>query len=490
MFTNSLRTIAARRLTTLRAPISARGISSTVARRTEDDPTKPNSFGHATKKAGETLEGGMDVQSAGVQAGFAQAKHGKDSQAEPYDTAAEDAGGQEAPSVQKDEALRDAKTDSQAAHSAGAFKDHRAGAQSSGEYAGEVGGKEEAAAPSFKSGVKQLLGMSVNKEEHQESKTGPGVSKQKFHTSARNSAPGGEDGQAYSGSKSTGDTMSEARKPKDTNVQGDQNSHLKHKQPGQAEGGAGNAGSTPHLPSKSRSGQTADDLRTDPASVRKAQFHTSARRSAPGEDGKAYSGSEATGNTKSDARKEKDAEGNKDRVTGGPGATPHLPSRSKAGQAADDLRVDPGSVRKAQFHTSARRGKDAAAGYVAATENPAKAAGYTDKQTNLYAYSNCETYHRIRILFADDQDTPGEPLPSADQYGHKLPPAGDLKPSSALPHSTTAQAPRHPVMGDQARDGTLADRNPPPLTSEAGEIGLDDAWKKRDAEVKSGSGKA
>jgi hypothetical protein len=82
--------------------------------------------------------------------------------------------------------------------------------------------------------------MSVNKEEHQESKTGPGVSKQKFHTSARNSAPGGEDGQAYSGSKSTGDTMSEARKPKDTNVQGDQNSHLKHKQPGQAEGGAGN----------------------------------------------------------------------------------------------------------------------------------------------------------------------------------------------------------------------------------------------------------
>ncbi|KAJ9095687.1 hypothetical protein QFC21_005559 [Naganishia friedmannii] len=386
MFATSLRTVAARRLTTLRAPIVTRGISSTVSLRTEDDPTKPNSSGHAVKKAGETLEGGMDVQSAGVQAGFAQAKHGKASQAEPYDTAAEDAGGQAAPSKQKDEAVRNSKTGAQAAHAAGAFKDHRAGAQSTGEYAGEVGGKEEAAAPSFKSSVKQVLGMSVNKEEHQESKTGPGVSKQKFHTSARNCAPGGEDGQAYSGSKSTGDTMSEARKPKDTNVQGDQNSHLKHKEAGQAEGGAGNAGATPHLPSKSRSGQTADDLRTDPA-----------------------------------------------------------------------------SVRKAQFHTSARWGKNAAAGYVAATENPAKAAGY---------------------------DTPAEPLPSADQYGHKLPPAGDLKPSSALPHSTTAQAPRHPVMGDQARDGTLADRNPPPLTSEAGEIGLDDAWKKRDAEVKSGSGKA
>ncbi|KAJ9114728.1 hypothetical protein QFC22_005604 [Naganishia vaughanmartiniae] len=463
MFTNSLRTVVARRITVLRAPIAARGISSTIALRTEDDPTKPNSSGHAVKKAGEFLEGGMDVQSAGVQAGFAQAKHGKASQAEPYDTAAEDAGGQVAPSVQKDEAVRNSKTGAQAAHAAGAFKDHRAGAQSSGEYAGEVGGKEEAAAPSFTSSVKQVLGMNVKKEEHQESKTGPGVSKQKFHTSARRSAPGGEDGKAYSGSESTGNTTSDARKPKDTNVQGDQNPHLKHKQPGQADSGAGNAGATPHLPSKSRASQPANDLRTDPASVRKAQFHTSARRSFPGEDGKAYSGSESTGNTMSDARKEKDAEGNKDRATGGPGATPHLPSRSKAGQAADDLRVDPASVRKAQFHTSARRSKDAAAGYVAATESPAKAAGY---------------------------DTPAEALPSADQYGHNLPPAGDLKPSSALPHSTTAQAPRHPVMGDQARDGTLADRNPPPLTGEAGEIGLDDAWKKRDAELKSGSGKA
>ncbi|KAJ9111352.1 hypothetical protein QFC19_001120 [Naganishia cerealis] len=364
MFATSLRTAAAHRLTVLRAPTAVRGITTTVPLCTENDPTKPNSFGHATRKAGETLEGGLDVQSASVQAGFDQAKHGKKTQAEPYDTAAEDAGGQKAPSVQKEDALKDAKTGAQAAFSAGSFKDHRAGAQSSGEYAGEVGGKEEAAAPSFKASVKQVLGMDVNKQEHQESKTGPGVRKQQMHTSARRSAPGGTEGKAYSGSKSTGDTMSEARKPKDTNVQGDQNPHLKHKQPEQAEGGAGNAGTTPHLPSKSR-----------------------------------------------------------------------------AGQAADDLRTDPSSVRKAQFHTSARRGKDAAAGYVAATENPAKAAGY---------------------------DTPAEALPSADLYGNKLPPAGDLKPSSALPHSTTAQAPRHPVMGDQARDGTLADRNPPPLTSEAG----------------------
>lgn len=235
----SLRSIAAQHATRLpsrTAAVAVRNIRTTPFLRTEDDPTKPNSFGHAVPKASETLEGGMDVQSAGVQAGFKQAREGKQTQAEPYDTAAEDAGGQRAPSRQKEDALADASTANQAAHSAGAFKDHRAGAQSSGEYAGEVGGKEEAAAPSFTAGVKQALGLGVNKQEHQESKTGPGVSRQ-LHTSARRAAPGGEDGQAYSGSKSDG---SHKTAQPEERLEGDQNEHLKHKSAGQSDSGAGN----------------------------------------------------------------------------------------------------------------------------------------------------------------------------------------------------------------------------------------------------------
>jgi hypothetical protein len=182
----------------------------------------------------------MDVQSAGVKAGFQQARDGKNSQAEPYDTAAEDAGGQAAPSKQKEDALKDASTASQAAGSAGSFKDHRAGAQSTGEYAGKVGGKEEAAAPSVTSTVKQALGFGVSKQEHQESKTGPGVSRQ-MHTSAR-AMSGGEDGQAYSGSKSTGEHKT--GRPQER-LTGDQNEHLKHKDAKEADSGKGNVSCLP-----------------------------------------------------------------------------------------------------------------------------------------------------------------------------------------------------------------------------------------------------
>ncbi|GHJ84906.1 hypothetical protein NliqN6_1308 [Naganishia liquefaciens] len=370
MFSISSTIARSARLPAPAAAAATRTLRTTALARTERDPAKPNSQGHAVRKSGQTLEGGMDVQSAGVKAGFAQSREGKSSQAEPYDTAAEDGAGQAAPSRQKADALRDASSASQAAHSAGAFKDHRGGAQSSGEVAGNVGNKQEAAAPSVTSTVKQALGLGTSKKEHQESKTGPGVSRQ-MHTSARRA------GEAYEGS--TGDGAHKTGKPEER-LTGEQNEHLKHKQAGQADNGKGNAADTPHLPSKTSGARTATDLRTD----------------------------------------------------------------------AD-------SQRKARFHTSARQTKDAPGGYVRATENPAKAAGY---------------------------DTPGEALPSADMYPNKLPAADDLTPSSALPHSTTAGAPRHPVTGDQARDGTLADRNPPPLTSEAGEIGLNDAWKKRNAELK------
>lgn len=236
MFT-TIRSITA---TASRVPraTAVRTLRTTPFVRTEDDPTKPNSFGHAVKKSHETLEGGMDVQSAGVQAGMKEKRDGKQTQAEPYDTAAESAGGQEAPSRQKEDALQDASTASQAAHSAGAFKDHRAGAQSSGEYAGQVGGKEEAAAPKVMAGVKQVLGLGTNKQEHQESKTGPGVSRQ-MHTSARWMA-GGEEGKAFSGSKSEGSHKSATP---DQRLEGDQNEHLKHKSAGAPDSGKGNVSS-------------------------------------------------------------------------------------------------------------------------------------------------------------------------------------------------------------------------------------------------------
>lgn len=291
---------------------AARTLRTTALARSERDPAKPNSQGHAVRKSGQTLEGGMDVQSAGVKAGFQQARDGKDTQAEPYDTAAEDAGGQQAPSRQKEDALRDASSQSQAAHSAGAFKDHRAGAQSSGEFAGKVGGKEEAAAPSVTSSVKQALGLGVSKQEHQESKTGPGVSRQ-MHTSAR--LMGGQDGKAYSGSSSDG--AHKTGKPEER-LAGEQNEHLKHKEAGQADSGKGNV-SRRVLPCVQEFRLTLSSKAAD---------------------------------------------------------TPHLPSKTGGARTATDLRTDGDSQRKARFHTSARQYKDAPGGYVAATENPAKAAGY------------------------------------------------------------------------------------------------------------------
>ncbi len=178
-----------------------------------DDPHKPLSQGHANEKAGRP-EGGLDVQSAAVKAGKEQAK-------------------EDEPSAVKAQEESSADTATQAAQS-GSFKDHRGNVQSSGTSGkgGSVGGSTEASAPSFAASAKQALGLGTSKSDHKESKTAPG---RKFSTSATLRAPTSGDGATAVSADGEG-----ARKQKDNNVQGDQNAHLKHKEPGAKDSGKGN----------------------------------------------------------------------------------------------------------------------------------------------------------------------------------------------------------------------------------------------------------
>ncbi|XAO24267.1 hypothetical protein I312_103064 [Cryptococcus bacillisporus CA1280] len=79
-------------------------------------------------------------------------------------------------------------------------------------------------------------------------------------------------------------------------------------------------------------------------------------------------------------------------------------------------------------------------------------------------------------------DAPAEALPPhlESDYGPEAnqPAPEDLKPSSGLPHSSTAEEPPHPVLSDQAKSGKLAERNSQP-TAEMGRQGNSEAWKSR-----------
>jgi hypothetical protein len=67
---------------------------------------------------------------------------------------------------------------------------------------------------------------------------------------------------------------------------------------------------------------------------------------------------------------------------------------------------------------------------------------------------------------ADKQDVPPEALPSTlkSAYGKEATPAPDasLEPSHETGMASTSMDPPHNVLTEQAKQGTLADRNPPP----------------------------
>lgn len=242
------------------------------------DPAKVNSQGHATRKSGQ----GLDVQSDNAAKGIKRGETGKSSAGDPYDTAQEDKAGESAQSTVKQAAMSDANTtSSQKAFAAGSFKDHRGGAQTDGKSAGEVGGAEEATSTSFTGAVKQALGMGASKMDHQESKTGPGVKRQ-FHSSARRQlAPPPPGGDASDGAPADGQG---SRKPKDPNVLGDQNPHLKHRKVEEKEEDDKKSTSGSSSQNNDKTGFTKggaraySDQRTDTESQRKARFHTSARQ--------------------------------------------------------------------------------------------------------------------------------------------------------------------------------------------------------------------
>lgn len=97
------------------------------------------------------------------------------------------------------------------------------------------------------------------------------------------------------------------------------------------------------------------------------------------------------------------------------------------------------------------------------------------------------TYNLLSVRIQADiilllQDAPAEALPPhlESDYGPEAnqPAPEDLKPSSGLLHSSTAEEPPHPVLSDHAKSGKLAERNSQP-TAEMGRQGNSEAWKSR-----------
>ncbi|WWC91496.1 uncharacterized protein L201_006442 [Kwoniella dendrophila CBS 6074] len=213
----------------LRAPISARSFSVTAGRFNKGPPTTQ---GHSTDKAHQAGHTDGDVQSASVRAGQ-NAKSNSESpssqgQAQPFDAARQGStGGTAKPS----EAKAEVKDEGQA----GAFKD-QVGGQDESAPGVEFGKKENAAGGSYTDGIKETVlgGFDNLKKLRSEGKN--------FHTSARQFYPG-------KGTSPSAD-VDGSREPKEPNLEGEQNQHLKHQAPGTADQGKGNAAETPHLPSR------------------------------------------------------------------------------------------------------------------------------------------------------------------------------------------------------------------------------------------------
>nr|XP_019044375.1 hypothetical protein I302_07659 [Kwoniella bestiolae CBS 10118]OCF23305.1 hypothetical protein I302_07659 [Kwoniella bestiolae CBS 10118] len=253
----------------IRAPISTpiRSFSVTSQSLNKGPPTTQ---GHSTNKAHQTGHSDGDVQSASVRAGQ-NAKSNASSpsaqgEAQPFDAARQgSSGGTAKPS----EAKAEVKDEGQA----GSFKD-QVGGQDEAAPGVEFGKTETAPGGSYTDSVKETLnkGFDNLKKLRSEGKN--------FHTSSRQSYPG-------KGTSPSADTEG-SRQPKEPNLEGEQNQHLKHQAPGTADQGKGNAAETPHLPSRKGDITTGGSgAPTAPQSGKKA-FSTYARREMAAQPPKGY----------------------------------------------------------------------------------------------------------------------------------------------------------------------------------------------------------
>ncbi|WWD15597.1 hypothetical protein CI109_100019 [Kwoniella shandongensis] len=248
-FTAPLARLSARQTT----PIASRTFTAYPARLNKGPET---SQGHATDKAHQTGHSDGDVQTASVRAAQdAKAKSGDNAtnsgEAEPFDAARQ--GSADGSSKSSKAAKETEHADGSKSQASGAMKDQIGGQDEDGPGV-TFGGKEEAAGASYTDMAKQALGFDKVKKLHNEGRD--------FHTSARAFRPASNNPEG-------------SRQPKETNLPGDQNEHLKHSSPSTPDSGKGNAADTPHLPSKS--GHNAGVVKQGGGAPQKKGFHTSAR---------------------------------------------------------------------------------------------------------------------------------------------------------------------------------------------------------------------
>ncbi|KAK4683824.1 hypothetical protein P7C73_g6392, partial [Tremellales sp. Uapishka_1] len=146
----------------------------------------------------------------------------------------------------------------------GSFNDQSA--QNQG-VQGSMGGKEDASRGSFTDSIKQTLGFDGLKKMHKDKKN--------FHSSARE----------WKDKATGGDPLKAARQPKEKGLAGDQNEHLKHKDPKKADKGKGNAAENPSLPSKKKPAASKSLHTTAKASATKPPGGYSKAHEREGEEG-------------------------------------------------------------------------------------------------------------------------------------------------------------------------------------------------------------
>ncbi|WVQ72957.1 hypothetical protein IAR50_002519 [Cryptococcus sp. DSM 104548] len=181
-------------------------------------------------------------------------------------------------------------------------------------------------------------------------------------------------------------------------------------------------------------------------------FHTSARSNRPAETTSpeapgSRAPKESTPGDQNDHLKHSSSSAS-DKGKGNAAEEPHLPSQQGKGGNAQQSR---------KIHTSiARR----------AHSPPSDKYAKTHHDSESHAATGSPTEALPPHLESDYSAEATQPAPS------------NLKPSSQIPHSSSAVDPPHPVLSQQAKDGTLADRNTQP-TAEMGRQGNDEAWKHR-----------
>jgi len=428
--------------------------------------------GHATKKAFDPGHKDYDVQSAAVRSAKNAKEHSEDvdGSAQPLDAARQGQG----KSGNALDGGGKSKAGGGETAGKGPFMDQVGGQEGSNpESDVTVGKKEDVAGESWTDAAKKTL-QGKNPTRF-------------FHTSAIRRNPTGA-------SEPSSDAGPASRSPSNTDVEGDQNPHLKHKSPSAPDTGKGNAAADPHLPSKQANKSASGSAATEPAhgdtkatKTTSRSFSTSARSSAidPSSKSTGTAGSTPPGQvseaSKADESKSKQTvsptSADLNNPKGDVGDKTNLGSTSTEATGAA---THGGGVGKGVSQGQAKKPMDAS-GATASGGAGGQKRGYATKPPGGYSKA-LETEPTKSGYNAPPTALPSN-LDSAYSSSAIDRDTSNLTPSNQTAHSSTSNAApnealRQAALDAQKGDGAGKQRNQQP-DGEVGKLGLNEAWKHR-----------